>query len=283
MDDNSSDSNIQDDSLYFYSIFDAVIITESFLAFMLNTVTIFVIWKYLWTRSNQLVLCLAISNAFTGILIPTLILLIVFRQMGRKYEWDVTCKVHFSLTSIPVCINCLTLTAIAIQRFYVVYFPLKAKVNITIRRMQAVGVLIWIPVILGLPFALYFGENKDKPLHLLWICSPGYVLELNRYFFGAVIIPFILCSMLIFFCYSMVGIYLCRRQTSKICEQADKSLGVLQSRKTTLILCASTISFYVLYIPAVIVHFVDVEKVVLNLITCLLHISFLINPFLYAL
>ena len=95
--------------------------------------------------------------------------------------------------------------------------------------------------------------------------------------------PFILCSVLILVCYSAVGIFLYRRQPSKLCEQADKTLGVTQSRKTTLILCVSTISFYVLYMPAVISHFTNAEKLIMNFTIVLLHISFLINPFLYAL
>ena len=175
---NTSQVELESEHFHIYHLFDVIVIVECLIAMVFNLIVVHVICnhKSLWTRSNQLVLCNAISSASAVVLIPPEATLIIFRGLQLKQQWELTCRVLFALTTAPTRVICLTLTAMACERSYATCFPLKARMYITIRKMQLTSLFIWVIVLTGVVFVLYFVvSNQEEFDDFQWSCSQGYV------------------------------------------------------------------------------------------------------------
>ena len=62
------------------TIFDGILILEVVAALVLNSLVIYIVWKHLWTPSNQLIFFLAITDACVVLVLPSSIASIYFRR-----------------------------------------------------------------------------------------------------------------------------------------------------------------------------------------------------------
>ena len=113
-----------------------------------------IVWKHLWTPSNQLIFFLAITDACVVLVLPSSIASIYFRENQMQYEWKLVCTSIMNpfLTVVPPGINCFLLTVIACERLFAVSSPLKCKVHVTTRKIQFIGASVVLSVITILPF-----------------------------------------------------------------------------------------------------------------------------------
>ena len=262
--------------LYIYTVLDITLLVEVTFAVVLNSLVIHIVWKYLWTPSNQLIFFLAIVDAGSGVLIPSTIASIVFRERRMQREFDITCtRVNTPVTSAFLATNCLLLTAIACERFFVVYSPLKAKIYITIRKMQIVCTSVFIIVLTCLLFHQLlgtFGTNQLK----MFICSPA--LSFPPEFFRYVIFyPFLVVSLVPFLCYISVAVLLWKRNSK---EMRTNRVSLLE-RKTCLILFISMFLYCVFYIPVLLANQFQAETLTVKILDTLVHVNFFINPIVY--
>ena len=224
----------------------------------------------------------ALSNTSAAMLIPPQIALIYYRVQQQKYQWDLTCKVTFSLSTVPVSVNCLTLMAIACERFYAIFYPLRSRMYITVRKMQLIGLLTWTPVLIGLPFIMYSlgTDREDNISNFKWSCSQSDALNSQEEFFTVMVILFFLASSITFICYIAIGCLLCYR--SRVGISSNTNPGVLLEKRTCVVLCASMLSYYVLYLPVLITHNLDAGETQRFVAIIILHINFFVNPIIYT-
>ena len=102
---------------------DIVIIIECFIALVLNMLIIFIICNHLWTPGNQLILSLAAGDASVGLVIPLIVCSVVFTKLEMDFAWELNCKAILIFLHVPSTVNLITLTAISIEGFDVVFFP----------------------------------------------------------------------------------------------------------------------------------------------------------------
>ncbi|XP_070567419.1 QRFP-like peptide receptor [Ptychodera flava] len=98
--------------------------------------------KTMQTVTNVFIVSLAISNFMIAIFcIP-----FTFIE-ATTAEWvlgSLMCKILPYMTTVPVTSNILTLTCIAVNRYYAVCFPLQNKVKMTKCRAVFIAVIIWL-------------------------------------------------------------------------------------------------------------------------------------------
>ena len=64
--------------------------------------------------------------------------------------------------------NVYTFVGMAFERFFVLYFPFKAKCHITLRKMQMVSVAIWVTGLVSTLLLLVVGINPNSPQELTY-------------------------------------------------------------------------------------------------------------------
>ena len=125
-----------------------------------------------------------------------------------------------------------------------------------------------LSVITILPFYVYFG-TKNNPQEFFYICAPTYIAEKSVILFGF----FLVFSSITFSCYVAIGYLLWRR--------ANNMASNLE-RKTCLVFFTSMFSYYVLYMPGIIVNYLQAEDLAINVSNVIVHANFFINPILYC-
>ena len=262
--------------LYIYTILDIILLVEVALAVVLNSLVIHIVWKYLWTPSNQLIFFLAMVDAGSVVIVPSTIASIVFRENRMQREFNITCiRVTTLLTSGFLAANCLLLTAIAVERFIAVYSPLMAKIYITIGKMQIVGTSIFIVIFICMlchQLSPTFETDKLKML----ICSPALSYQ-PEFFSYAIVYPFLGVSLVPFSCYTSMAVLLWKRNLKGI---RINRVSLLE-RKTCLILFVSMFLYYVLYVPGILVNHLQTDMLIAKTLDSVVYINFFINPVVY--
>ena len=255
---------------------DILIIIACLIAFVLNLLTIFVIWKRLWTSGNQLILSLAVGDASVGLIIPLMVCSIIFTKLEMDSALEVNCKMILSLTFLSIGVNVPTLAAISLERLYVVFFPLKAKMVITFKKMQTVAIVIWILSILSVPANAIFVMTKE-PLDLpLGFCAYTHYVDEDVLLYTSAI-PSFICSIITCVSYISIG---CRLH-----QRAKQNLGINNVSKfeikTCAVLCISMITYYLLQAPCFIVDYFKPGSFMSHIAAAVFFVNFLINPILY--
>ncbi|KAG1648506.1 QRFP-like peptide receptor [Nymphon striatum] len=194
-----------------------------------NSLIIFVIARYRRMRS--------ISNIFLASLSAADLLLIIACipvKLARLYSFTWTmgeacCKVVYYIQSLSAICSVLTLTAISIERFYAIVYPMKAKFLCTTRNARVVIISIWmLSVLMAVPtiyvrihlkvgggFVVGYWCVPDWDNLPLWRCYEWYML------ISLLVVPGLVMSI----SYTIVCFRVCTvmRQRSSMTPQSSTS------------------------------------------------------------
>ena len=93
--------------------------------------------------SNALLVCFSVGNSLAGIT-GTLSIFTSFVFKNTEQPWKITCSFQAFFSLWQQFINIMSLTAISIERFFTLYFPLFAFKNNSFERMSKVSVCLLV-------------------------------------------------------------------------------------------------------------------------------------------
>ena len=118
--------------------------------------------------------------------------------------------------------NVYTFVGMAFERFFVLYFPFKARRHITLRKMQMVSVAIWVTGLVSTLLLLVVGINPNSPQELTYRRFSDNLVDKYFVLFRR-IIPLFGCSTITLILYVCTGILVYRRYRRNIGESKQRS------------------------------------------------------------
>ena len=193
-----------------------------------------------------------------------------------------------SLTTFGLTGSLLTYCLIAVDRFAIVYFPMKYSLAVTRNRMYIAIVMVWIYNAFLISGTVIFLGTPHNILEELQHCSLLQVIPMKTYY--TVVVPhilFVVLSMLICYIGIMIKLNLRDKQLSNMVQressgtqQAVKLAGKV-TRTLTLVLGV----FIILYFPILIVYvlkaLVKIDAVIVDVFVLFFFLNNLVNPFIY--
>ena len=246
-------------------------------------------------RAMQTVTNFFITNlALSDILLCTLAVPFtpLYTFLGQWIFGRVLCRLVSCAQGISVYISTLTLTSIAIDRFFVIIYPFQ-------QRMQLVTCLIiifsiWLfSLVVTLPYGIYI---RHKFYDGRYYCEESWPSEQFRQLYGALTtsMQFVLPFIIIAFCYIKVSLKLNDRARSKPGSKNSRKeeLDRERKRRTNRMLIAMVTIFGISWLPLNVVNLLNDVYIPIgswkyyNLCFFMVHAiamsSTCYNPFLYA-
>jgi neuropeptide Y receptor len=246
-------------------------------------------------RAMQTVTNFFITNlALSDILLCTLAVPFtpLYTFMGQWIFGSVLCRLVAGAQAISVYISTLTLTSIAVDRFFVIIYPFQ-------QRMQLVTCLviifsIWMfSLLVTLPYGIYM---RHRYLDGRYYCEESWPSENFRQLYGALTasMQFVLPFIIIAFCYVKVSLKLNDRARTKPGSKNSRKEEIDRERKrrTNRMLIAMVTIFGVSWLPLNVVNLINDIHIptgswkYYNLCFFMVHAiamsSTCYNPFLYA-
>lgn len=200
------------------------------------------------TVTNLFITNLALSDILLCVLAVPFTPLYTF--LGKWVFGKIICHLVPYAQGISVYISTLTLTSIAIDRFFVIIYPFHPRMKLS--TCVIIIMSIWIfSILVTLPYGIYMNYNDSKAdMHL---CEEKWPTENFRMIFGGLtttlqfVIPFFIMA----FCYTCVSLRLKDRARSKPGtknsrkEEADRE----RKRRTNRMLIAMVVIFLVSWLP----------------------------------
>ncbi|XP_078512154.1 motilin receptor [Lissotriton helveticus] len=128
-----------------------------------NTVTILIISKYkeMKTTTNLYLSSMAASDLIILVCLP-----FDFYRLWKSRSWifgDFLCRFFYFISEGCTYSTILHITALSIERYLAICFPLKAKVFITKKRVKAVVAFLWAFALISAgPFFFMAGSEQDN-------------------------------------------------------------------------------------------------------------------------
>ena len=143
-----------------------------------NVVVVWLFYKHesLRTISNRFLASLSVADAFVGLVIdPVWIVIVCWIQPRGQRNLSMITKMLWIHTTAATTLNSC---CVSIDRFIAIRFPFRYQDSLTKRRCFAVIILVWF-ISLSLPFLIFSRERKDrKELFLSTIFTMSLVLLL---------------------------------------------------------------------------------------------------------
>lgn len=175
----------------------------------------------------------------------------LYTFLGEWIFGRVLCHLVAYAQGTSVYISTLTLTSIAIDRFFVIIYPFKPRMRLTTCLIIIAG--IWAFALLAtLPYGIflhyYITEGEEK-----YTCGEAWPSEVIRQVFSActMVLQFFLPFLVILFCYIKVSIKLSDRVKAKPGTKSSKKEALERERKrrTNRMLIAMVFIFGVSWLP----------------------------------
>ena len=126
-----------------------------------NVVALWLFYKHesLRTISNRFLASLSVADAFVGLVIDPVWIVIVcwIQPRGQKNLSMITKMLWIHTTAATTLNSC----CVSIDRFIAIRFPFRYQDSLTKRRCFAVIILVWF-ISLGLPFLMFSREGMDR-------------------------------------------------------------------------------------------------------------------------
>lgn len=295
---NSYNGNLTDHSLMdnviiqipFYILYSTIFILGVFG----NVLVCYVVFrnKAMQTVTNLFITNLALSDILLCILAVPFTPLYTFQ--GRWIFGTVLCHLVPYAQGCSVYISTLTLTSIAIDRFFVIIYPFHPRMRLTTCILIIVS--IWVfSLLVTLPYGIYMVCSVFSSNSIIY-CEENWPSEKYRQIVGSLTstLQFILPFLIILMCYVCVSIKLNDRAKAKPGSKTSKKEEVDRSRKkrTNLMLISMVAVFGISWMPINVVNiFNDFHQgtedlIFYNLLFFIAHSiamsSTCYNPFLYA-
>ena len=126
-----------------------------------NVVVLWLFYKHesLRTISNRFLASLSVADAFVGLVIdPVWIVIICWIQPRGQKNLSMITKMLWIHTTAATTLNSC---CVSIDRFIAIRFPFRYQDSLTKRRCFAVIILVWF-ISLSLPFLMFSREGKDR-------------------------------------------------------------------------------------------------------------------------
>ncbi|CAG5095686.1 Similar to RYa-R: RYamide receptor (Drosophila melanogaster) [Cotesia congregata] len=204
------------------------------------------------TVTNLFITNLAVSDILLCMLAVPLTPLYTF--LGGWVFGESLCHLLPYAQGVSIYISTLTLTSIAIDRYLVIIYPFRPRMQVM--TCKGIIVIIWIvALVLTLPYGIYMGLEKYQ------YCEENWPTDNFRLLFSSItcIFQFVIPFFLIAFCYICVSIKLNDRAKSKPgCktskrEEADRE----RKKRTNRMLIAMVTIFGVCWMPLNINNILD--------------------------
>lgn len=133
-----------------------------------NVMTILVVSKYrdMRTTTNLYLCSMAVSDLLIFLCMP-----LDLYRMWRYRPWrlgDVLCKLFQFVSESCTYSTILSITALSVERYLAICFPLRAKAVVTKRRVRALILLLWTVSLLSAgPVFVMVGVERDSSPHNL--------------------------------------------------------------------------------------------------------------------
>ncbi|XP_055381731.1 neuropeptide Y receptor type 2-like [Condylostylus longicornis] len=297
---NNGPTNITDlmDNTAIQIIFGSLYTSIFILGIFGNFLVCYVVFsnKSMLTVTNLFISNLALSDIMLCILAIPFTPLYTFLK-----EWifgKVLCHVVPYSQGCSVYISTFTLTAIAIDRFFVIIYPFHPRMKIS--SCVSIIIIIWIlALVLTLPFGLFrhvYTDTDDITGLNTTYCEEAWPTEHIRKVFGSITsaLQFVLPFLIISFCYIAVSLQLAGRARAKPGTKTSRREEVDRDRKrrTNRMLIAMVAIFGFSWLPINVVNILNDfyaktdDWKYYNLIFFIAHSiamsSTCYNPFLYA-
>ena len=201
----------------------------------------------------------------------------------------ITCKLlHFAI-ALSIAASILTLTVIALDRFFAVAYPFK-RVSV-IRHIPTTNMLIWlVSVICMSPYLYYYKSNllEDNNYHCFVLWEPlADSFTASRIYFSFIFIALYLVPLL-FICifYSIISFKLWARRIPGNPTEVNLRKEELSKRRTIKILIIIVVVFALCWLPAHLMHFfISFEDKTFNKLSLIIifgisHANSAVNPYL---
>ncbi|XP_030055278.1 motilin receptor-like [Microcaecilia unicolor] len=224
-------------------------------------------------------------------------------RLWRSKPWifgDFLCRFFHFIGEGCTYSTILHITALSIERYLAICFPLKAKVFITKRRVKAVIVFLWAFALLSAgPFFFLAGtepENVTDPSETSWECKPTrYAKEsgLLNILLWVTTIYFFIPMFCLNILYSFIGRTLWKRRTLWKNKGSYAATREKSHKQTVKILAVVVVAFVICWLPfhigrIIFINTSDLQMLYFsqyfNIVAMLLfYLSASINPILYNL
>ncbi|XP_042244468.1 growth hormone secretagogue receptor a [Thunnus albacares] len=140
-----------------------------------NVMTILVVSKYrdMRTTTNLYLCSMAVSDLLIFLCMP-----LDLYRMWRYRPWrfgDALCKLFQFVSESCTYSTILSITALSVERYLAICFPLRAKALVTKRRVRALILLLWTVSLLSAgPVFVMVGVERDS------MGPPDYISEMNE-------------------------------------------------------------------------------------------------------
>lgn len=251
--------------------------------------------KAMQTVTNLFITNLALSDILLCILAVPFTPLYTF--LGKWVFGSVICHLVPSAQGISVYISTLTLTSIAIDRFFVIIYPFHPRMKLS--TCIIIIVVIWLfSISVTLPYGIYMKHEESNVTdgQPKYFCEENWPNENIRKIFGGLTtsMQFVIPFFMIAFCYICVSLRLNDRARTKPGsknsrkEEADRE----RKRRTNRMLIAMVVIFLLSWLPLNTVNIIndfyhqfgDWEYYYLSffMVHSMAMSSTCYNPFLYA-
>ncbi|XP_018896634.1 prolactin-releasing peptide receptor isoform X2 [Bemisia tabaci] len=274
------------------AIFYLVYITIFVLGVFGNVLVCFVVArnKAMHTVTNLFITNLALSDILLCVLAVPFTPLYSF--VGRWVFGQALCHLVSYAQGTSVYVSTLTLTAIAIDRFFVIIYPFKPRMKLVTCLSIIIG--IWIfSLLVTLPYGWYM---HHKQLGSRYYCEETWPNESVRQMYGGLTasLQFVVPFCVIAFCYVKVSVKLNDRARSKpgAKNTRKEELDRERKRRTNRMLIAMVTIFGVSWLPLNLINLINDIHIptgswrfyYVSFFTChaVAMSSTCYNPFLYA-
>ncbi|XP_064467308.1 prolactin-releasing peptide receptor-like [Ornithodoros turicata] len=163
---------------------------------------------------------------------------------------SVLCHVVPYAQGVSVYISAFTLMAIAIDRYFVVIYPFRARMRLRV----SVGIVLSIWVVSGLltlPYGIFMTLIQDNTDEKRFYCEEEWPYEVNRKTFSSLTttLQFLVPFSIISFCYVRVCCKLRDRVRAKPGAKSLKQMERMRTRRTNRMLIAMVIIFATSWLP----------------------------------
>ncbi|ODN00510.1 Neuropeptide Y receptor type 2 [Orchesella cincta] len=241
------------------AIFYIVYATIFVLGIFGNVLVCFVVGrnKAMQTVTNFFITNLALADILLCALAVPFTPLYTF--LGEWIFGRVLCHLVAYAQGTSVYISTLTLTSIAIDRFFVIIYPFKPRMRLTTCLLIITG--IWVFALLAtLPYGIFLHYKLDEDT-CKYTCSEAWPSEGTRQVFSGftVTLQFILPFIIMLFCYIKVSIKLSDRAKAKPGSKNSKKEALERERKrrTNRMLIAMVFIFGMSWLPLNVVNFLN--------------------------
>ncbi|XP_077867635.1 G-protein coupled receptor 54-like [Saccoglossus kowalevskii] len=260
-----------------------------------NGLVIFIITKYpgMHNVTNFYILNVAISDlAFVVVCAP--ITSTLYFMPDNWIFGDFVCRLVAYTQYVSVQATCATLTAMTVDRYYVISRPIRSRHDRTPKMAIIVNVLIWIgSFLLHVPIAMYFQVYKEGTMTICTELFPS-VLSSTIYQAYSLVMLYLLPLFIIAICYAFILKQVWKVQSLIIYDDGLAKQTMNRKKKVTRTVLIVVLLFAVSWGPIQAVNswlrfdmgnypFESVPLAYFRIFClCLAYSNSCVNPFVYA-